>query len=547
MPKKYYLLVAILIFSFLIRFWQIDKVPSASLYGDELTEVYDSYSISKTGYSQTGDFLPWTFRMAEGRPPGYVYFSIPFVSFLGPSIVGARLLSILSGVGIVLLMFYLGKLLVNERIGFAAAILSSISPWAIHLSRAGFETNFALFLTLLGTVTFLKGKTKHWLFVLSALSFGLAIHTYPTYKLTVPLLVIFLILYQKAYLLLTNKKIYIAACIFSMIMIGAISIVFTQALLFGSEGRILNINVFNQEKLREDITQKINYDLTLEQTSPNIFKKFLHNKPLEYGFVIGENYLQSFSLNFLFLHGDTNPRHNPATMGELYLVELITILLGLFYLLKTKNNNLKLIITWLAIAPLPAAIISEPHALRNTLMLPPLLLLSATGFIFIWDSLKNGRLKFLSLLIFLFVLLQFVFFIDRYFFISPYAFSRYWSYPAKMASDIVMENRNNYKYLILSDSLDNIEFAYPVYAKIDPRLVIAQNYQRTDLKQYKFKSFENVYIGNIPDGEIEKFINDLPGTVLYIGTNEEKNFLTAFEVINGLDGLSAFILKKKII
>ncbi len=547
MYKKYLLLLLILAFSLVIRLWLLDKVPSASLYGDELTEVYDSYSILKTGYSQTGDFLPWTFKMAEGRPPGYVYFSIPFVSLFGPSILGARMLSVLSGIGIVLLMFYLGKLLVNQRLGYVAAFLTAISPWGIHISRGGFETNFALFLTLLGIVTFLQSKIKVWLLIVSAISFALAIHTYPTYKLTVPLMVLFLIFYTRAHLWLIRKGTFLVASIFLIIMVGAIGMVLMQALLFGSESRILNINIFNQDKLREEIIQKINYDVTIDQLSSNSIKKLLHNKPLEYSFIVGENYLQSFSLNFLFLHGDTNPRHNPATMGELYLIEFILIVSGLFFLFKTRNNYLRLIIFWLLIAPLPAAIISEPHALRDSLMLPPLLILSSAGLVFLWDLFKSKKLIWLNYLLLLLILVQFIIFVDRYFFIAPSAFSRFWSYPAKLAVETVQLNKDKFDYIILSDSLDNIEYAYPVYIKIDPNLVIAQNKQKTNLEQYQFKNFGNVYIGHIPDGEIDEFITTLSGSVLYIGPIEEKKSLTSFEVVKGLDTLPAFIVKKKLL
>ncbi|KKS18270.1 MAG: hypothetical protein UU74_C0009G0001, partial [Candidatus Woesebacteria bacterium GW2011_GWA1_41_7] len=49
------------------------------MYGDELTMVYDTYSISKTGMDATGQKLPLTFKMGAGRPGGYIYFSVPFV------------------------------------------------------------------------------------------------------------------------------------------------------------------------------------------------------------------------------------------------------------------------------------------------------------------------------------------------------------------------------------------------------------------------------------------------------------------------------------
>ncbi|MCL5072456.1 MAG: glycosyltransferase family 39 protein [Actinobacteria bacterium] len=544
MSKKYLLVIFIIVFTFAIRFLFLDKSPSPSLYGDELTEVYDSYSILKTGYSQTGDFLPWTFKMAEGRPPGYVYFSIPFVAIFGPNMFGARLLSVFSGLGIIILMFYLGKLLIDKRVGLIASFAIIISPWAINLSRAGFETNFALFLTLSGVVAFLKSKRQlRWL-ILSAICFAGAIHTYPTYKLTVPLLVLILILNIKAYLWLKDKKTSIASIIFIVIVSAAIGMVGAQAFLFGSEGRILSINVFNQEALKEQITQRINYELNLDQ-NPSFIKKLLHNKPLEYSYIIGENYLQSFSPDFLFLHGDSNPRHNPATMGEMYLAEALTILFGLLYLLKTGNKNLFLIIPWLLIAPIPAAIIAQPHALRNSLMLPPLLLLSATGFVFIWDFLKEKRLIWLKAVLILSIFFQFIIFTDRYFFVAPFEFSRFWSYPAKFASEMAIKEKNNYDYVILADSLNDIEFAYPVYAKVDPNLVIAQNKQRVSLQQYQFKKFGNVYIGDIPSENIEKYISSLPGSVFYIGTIEEEKSLTSYETIKGLDNLPAFVVKKK--
>ena len=93
-PYSNYILLAILILGFIIRVYKINSLP---LYGDELTIVYDSYSILKTGMDQTGQFLPLTFKMGAGRPAGYVYGSIPFIAIFGPTVWGVRGLSLLSG------------------------------------------------------------------------------------------------------------------------------------------------------------------------------------------------------------------------------------------------------------------------------------------------------------------------------------------------------------------------------------------------------------------------------------------------------------------
>ena len=154
-PYSNYILIAILILGFILRVYKINSLP---LYGDELTIVYDSYSILKTGRDQTGEFLPLTLKMGAGRPAGYVYVSIPFVAMFGPNIWGVRGLSVLSGLGIIILMYFLSKKIFSEKVGLTASFLTSISLWDIYLSRAGFEAHFALFLTLFGVVLFLYKK-----------------------------------------------------------------------------------------------------------------------------------------------------------------------------------------------------------------------------------------------------------------------------------------------------------------------------------------------------------------------------------------------------
>jgi 4-amino-4-deoxy-L-arabinose transferase-like glycosyltransferase len=153
-----WLLLAIII-ALVLRFVDYDNNPRA-LYGDELTMVYDTYSLINTGKDQLGNVLPITFEMGAGRPAGYVYGSIPFVFLFGPNALGVRFLSILSGVLLVVVVFLLGRKIVNKDIGLVAAYLMAISPWAISLSRAGFEANFALLLATTGTLCLLFVKEK---------------------------------------------------------------------------------------------------------------------------------------------------------------------------------------------------------------------------------------------------------------------------------------------------------------------------------------------------------------------------------------------------
>ena len=100
-------------------------------------------------------------------------------------------------------------------------------------------------------------------------------------------------------------------------------------------------------------------------------------------------------------------------------------------------------------------------------MLAPLLLISACGLVST-ISLKRGLRLFLQLFILLGFILQFLNFSQKLYFLAPNEYSNFWSYPAKLAVETALENKTNFNYIILSDKIDNVEFAYPVYAKIDP-------------------------------------------------------------------------------
>lgn len=531
-------LICIVIVGFLLRVLFINSSPPA-LYGDELTITLDVYSLLKTGHDQLGNFLPLTFQMSAGRPAGYVYGSIPFVAIFGPTEIGVRTLSILSGIGIMILLYLLGKKLFSEKTGLLAAVIGTVSPWEISLSRSGFEAHFALFLALLGTYLFIMARKKPILYIFSALSFGLTLHTYLTYKVTTLLFLLLLLWYQDIFkkVMWTNKKHFLIGFLM-FVVLGGLS--FSQTFFAGSENRFININIFSQSSVKNTIEQKINFERQITKL-PRSLAKYFHNKPIEYTKVFIENYLQNFSIDFLILHGDRNPRHNMMTMGEIYFVELILIFIGLVTFWNQERRVILFLIFWLLLAPIPTAIVDTPHALRSAFMLPPLILLSAAGL----TTVFNYKNKLLISLILLFFIIQFIFLIQKLYFLAPKEYSTFWSYPAKIASEFVKDNKDRYNYIILSDRIDNIEYAYPVYAKIDPKAIIAQNQNKALLNNSPLKKFDNVYIGYIPDKKIEEFIGLLRGSVLYIGTADDQRFFSKSESVLGLDGLKALTLVRK--
>lgn len=455
MRKKPWLILGlILLFGLLIRVYKIQSLP---LYGDELTMVYDTYSIYKTGMDSTGQKFPLTFKMGAGRPGGYIYFSVPFVAMFGPTVWGERTLSLISGLGIIVLMYFLGKKLFDQRVGTLAALLTAISPWDIYLSRGGFEAHFALFLALLGVTAFVNKK-----YILWAISWGLTMFTYPTFKLTLPIFFVVLVALGGVRKIIKNKSFWASLLILLVFGFGLVY----QTFRAGSENRFMNLNMFSDNTIRQDIIQNVNYERTVS-TLPEILKPIFINKQIEYGRKFIDSYIANLSPNFLILRGDGNPRNNPGEMGMIYFIELPLIIISLFLLWTDNRKLFKLLSCWILIVPIATAIMEGPHALRNDLMLPALILLSA----FTISKLSKKQ----SLGVFLVIAIQFTYILIRIYTVAPAKFASFWSASAKSESLIAIAKAKNGEKVVLNvTKTDNIEYAYEVNAKLDPKEVIAQ-------------------------------------------------------------------------
>ncbi len=534
MKKTTAFLFVIILLGVFLRLYQINSNPKA-IYGDGLTAVYDAYSILKTGHDQKGEFLPLVFSLGGGRPGGYVYATIPFVALLDPTALAANMVSILSGIGIILLLFLLGKHFFSTEVGLSISAIAAFNPWELSLSRGPFESHFALFLTLLGLYALILGfRKKYWLIVFG-LAFGLASQTYSTYRLTIPLLTVFLLVWvKKADLLNYTKK---PLFIISLLIIFASTLLGIYLTLSrGNQDRFGTINIFKDTVLGLSISQKLNSERSLDSLPPSISKIF-HTKQIELTGILGENYLGNFLPGFLFLHGDGQVRHNPAELGEFYFVDALFLLLGLIYLYKFKRHLLILLMGWILIAPLATSLVGGPHALRSSLLLPPLLIIMGLGLWQIWSLRKKTPYRLVLILLATVFFFQFIFFVDRLYFVAPQKNSASWSYPAKEASLLALQNIQKFDFVILSNDIDNMEFAYPVYAKLDPNLVIEQNKTQTKIGEFSFFRYGNVYIGSLPNTRVMQFLKDLPGSVLYIGAGKEQAFLENYTIVRGFDSL----------
>lgn len=502
------------------------------MYGDGMTAVYDAYSIFKTGHDQKGNFMPLTFSLGGGRPGGYVYATVPFAAVLGPTALAARMVSVLSGIGIVLLLYLLVKRFLPQKAALAVAAVAALNPWNLSLSRGPFESHFALFLTLLGVYAFIRGG--FWLLIM-ALSFGLASQTYGTYRFTIPLLALLLFLWNK-------KGIKKTLFIISLIIVALSTLLSVYLTVSrGREDRFDIINIFKDPTLRSQISQKVKNERLLDTLPPNL-ASLIHTPGIELAGILAENYFSNLLPDFLFLHGDGQVRHNPAEMGEFFWIDAVLLIFGIIYLYKNKKGLLLLLSGWIAIAPTATSLVGGAHALRSSLLLPPLLILSGVG---LWNLFQKRKYPLLLTLLGVLFAIQFFYFIDRFYFVAPQKHARFWSYPAKEAAMLALKNQGIFDYVILSNDIDNMEFAYPTYSKLNPREVIDQNQNPANLGEYKFFKYGNIYIGSLPNTRVKQFIKDLPGKILYIGAAKEEPFLENYNIIRGFDNQPDLVITAK--
>lgn len=507
MFRRWAILILVLLTAITLRVYQLDKVPPA-LFGDEVDVSYQAYSIFKTGKDLYGRFLPIYIKsLAEYRAPLYIYSAVPFIGIFGLNEWSVRLPAVFWGVIGVIGLYLLLNQFFNRRVAIFGALILDFSPWHIHYSRASFEVTMLLAFLIFATYFFILSTRRNVFLIISAVLFGLTLYIYSTAILFTPLLLILLLVVHKDYFLRNKKSIF--TYLFVLLLIAAPML---WSIYYGeARGRFSVISIFQESVLLDKINlarsgQKfLTPDGEVKQTDPK-WEFIFHNKPAIFGQVFTLNYLRAFSFDFLFSEGDPNFRHSIHEMGLLYLVELPLALFGLWELLKFTNKKiLSIIIGWLLLAPIPAALTYDGgfHATRLFIMLPPLVTLSALGLNRLL-TLQKSYYRPLKIGVIVLAVVGVAFYLHRYFMHYPVESWRWWHVGFKEAITYVKANQDNYQTVVINNSYEPSLERYLFFTKYDP----ATFHQQFKLDQPSknilpgfdgFRLNEKVYFGTIND------------------------------------------------
>jgi len=163
-------LLLIIAIGAVLRFYKIDY---QSLWIDEI------YSMLQASPEKSFTGIYKTLRESDPHPPLY-YFSLHvFLSVFGDTSLVARIFSALCGVAGIVAIFYLGKELLNKKVGLIATIIVSVNYFHIYYSQ---EARMYSLMFLTTTVSFLylskfiKNSSKRNLILYSIFS-ALMIYT----------------------------------------------------------------------------------------------------------------------------------------------------------------------------------------------------------------------------------------------------------------------------------------------------------------------------------------------------------------------------------
>ena len=500
-------IIIILVVAVLIRFINIGSTPS--LNADEAALGYNAYCLIQTGKDEHGASWPLHFKsFGDYKPGGYVYLAIPFVKFFGLTPLAVRLPNLILSILTILFLYKLVLLLSkNNKLALLTAAVLTFSPWHIHFSRGAWESSAALSFIVIGTYFFFKSIKEKFIknFSIFIVFYVLSLYIYHSARLIAPLLALTLIILYFKNLVKKLPQILIPIA-FGILLAIPVTYSFLHN---GGTARIGGVGLTADQGPINRANELIN-----QHGNVKLINRAMHNKRVLYAISWAQKYTSHFDLNFLGINGDEVPRSKIPEMGQIYLIEIPFLILGLIFLLKTNIYNRKskiFIIAFLLIAPIASSLTYQaPSALRALAMVIPLSILIALGIYSFFFLFKNKKILKKISIIFIIVYAYFVaYYLDDYFVHYPKRYPYAWEYGFDQLVPYVESQKNNYNQIYITNKYDQPYILFLFFSKYPPEK-IQKEIELTSPDQYGFSTvlnfdkynFQKIDWNKIPSGSL---------------------------------------------
>ena len=437
-----------------LRFWQLGKNP-VSMYWDEVAIALDAYSFNQTGKDMNNmNWLQPVFgSYGDFKAPIFILLVVPFLKVLGMTSLAVRLpIAIFSLLSLTLVYFLSKEILSFDKklakkyqlLPLLSLLIVAISPWPVHFARIGLESSLSVFFFLAALLFFLKGvRGKSWWILVSIMPAVLAVYSYYSLRVVIPLFVFSLILifFKKIW----TKKIWSIFGAILLFVLAIVPIFKSPYYLRSQDYRLNNNNLIYPNQLVKESSQY------LETYGSNLYSRVVYHRYIFWTRDFLKNFSSHFSADFLFISGDSNLRQHSGYLGEFFLVLMPFYFLGLFLLLKNiKSKTSQFLLTFVLLAPIPAAMVYEvPHASRAIYLFVPFSILIAWGineFILFLKTWKSKLLaKLIGLFLFFAIFLNAGLYYADYFIDYPKRSSEAWLYQYNQVAAYIREHHREYQ------------------------------------------------------------------------------------------------------
>lgn len=503
MKKEQIILFLIILFAAFLRFWQLAQIPPG-VHADEADLAYSAYSLWKTGLDPHGgdDLLAPSDNNTGGiHPPVYTNILRLLVPFMGLSIFTERFPSAVFGVCIVLFTFLIGKKIFrSDAISLVSAFLVAVNPWVLHISRQGLHEAISLFMVMLGTTLFLYARGRKFLYIISAIIFGLSFFSYDAPKIFVPPFLIILTLYQKD-TIVKEKKYFL---IFTAIVVLFYALMLRQTFFGGEIEDYSKVGIFSSVKEQVDSERHLT-------NAPLWLSSIYHNKLTDVIKKFETSYFTIFNTNWFFVNGGGNLQRGVGNHGQFLLFELPFFFVGIYLLYQRNKKAFLFLLGWMMIGALPGGItFSGNYEYRSIHILPVPIFFSSFGIAWFWNFIHKQRyvLQLLSKAVIIIIMVVYISsYLFTYFFDYPVYASEWWVKQQNESIRYAVSNEGKYENIFV-DGAEPWAIYYAFFQKLDPRV-----YQNAYKEKTKFKDVEVLHIGKYYFGAFNLAERHLPDSV----------------------------------
>lgn len=463
---RHVVLLSIVLLAYVLRVYHVSVIPP-SLSWDEASIGYNAYSILKTGYDEHHKKFPIDTFVAFGdyKPPLAIYLTVPSVLLFGLNEFAVRFPSVIAGTLTVLFTYFLimelfKSSLLTTYYSLLASLLLAISPWHIQLSRAGFEANFATMFIVLGVWLLVSADRYPKRYRIAFLPFVAAMYTFNSARYFAPLLVGGIVLFHWSYV---RKQ---ATFVGIGIIIAFVSLLPLVPHLVSSQARLRfeEVNIFTDASVVKTANDRIHAD------QGAWWSKVLHNRRIGFARSYLMHFLDNLEPGFLFIRGDGNPKFSIQDVGQLYIVELPFLILGIYYMFAKHTSLAWLLVYWIIAAIIPAATAREtPHALRIENSLPVWQVFAAFGLLSTINyQLSKIKRIILAIIVGCIYVGSFSYYWHNYYTHYAKEYSGEWQYGYREAIGKIQLLKNSYTSIVMTDSIGRPYIYALFYEKTDP-------------------------------------------------------------------------------